>query len=63
MTSSFAKQSFKRWSHLLIGMFLVIIVNSLVVIGIVFNIYFLLIPWQVVYILGEVINYKFIKNQ
>ena len=53
MVSSFAKQSSMLWSHMLIGNFLVIIVNSLVVIGILFNIYFLLIPWQLVYILGE----------
>ena len=53
MTSSFARQSSKHWFHMLIGMFLVIIVNSLVVIGIVFNIHFLLIPWQLVYTLGE----------
>merc|ERR1711892_207772 len=46
------KKSSENWSNVLIGMFLVIIVNSLVVIGIVFNIHLLLIPWQFLYILG-----------
>ena len=47
------KKSSENWSNVLIGMFLVIIVNSLVVIGIVFNIHLLLIPWQFIYILGK----------
>ena len=46
--------SFSRfWLKILVGMFLVIAVNSLVVCGINFNINVLLIPWQIFYIIGK----------
>ena len=41
------------WLKVLVGMFLVIAVNSLVICGINFNINALLIPWQIFYFLGK----------
>lgn len=47
-------KSFSRfWLKIVVGMFLVIAVNSLVVCGINFNINVLLIPWQIFYIIGK----------
>ena len=38
--------------HAVVGMFLILLSNGLVIIGILCNIHFLLIPWLLIYILG-----------
>ena len=58
--STFSAASFLTWSDyarfwfkILVGMFLVIAVNSLVICGVSFSLNMLLLPWQIFYSIGK----------
>ena len=46
-------ESVERWLHLTVGMVLTCLCNVLVILGIIYNIHFLLIPWIVLYFFGK----------
>ena len=43
--------------HLLAGTFTILISNGLVIIGIIWDIHFLLIPWLLIYLVGRLQDY------
>ena len=52
-SSSTNQEYLDDWRQTTIGMFLLLICNTLVVIGVIFNYHFLLLPWLVIYIIGK----------
>ena len=52
----FAKKAFKHWFNVIIGMHLIILVNGLVILGILFNIHLMLLPWLLLYFFGKFVT-------